>query len=172
MKDNCINVRVYASYILHTKLIHFLSVLQLKENPFHYDSHLQLIELLRQLGDLDRARQARQNMSNNFPLSEGIQNTHTSHPHPHTPHTPTYLTHLNYLLLLLTPLTPSHLTHPHTSHTVTELWLQWIRDELPLCSLPEAALQLRILFETAVEDYLCKYVITLNLMIVRCYTRH
>ena len=122
-KDTCINVRVYASYTWHTKLIHFLSVLQLKDNPFHYDSHLQLIELLRQLGDLDRARQARQNMSNNFPLSEGIQNTHPSHPHPHTPHTLTAHTHLNYLLLLLTPLTPSHLTHPHRAvATVDTRW--------------------------------------------------
>ena len=39
-----------------------------------------------------------------------------------------------------------------------ELWLQWIGDELPLCSIPEAALEMRELFETAVKDYLCKYI--------------
>ena len=38
-----------------------------------------------------------------------------------------------------------------------ELWLQWISDELPLCSIPEAALEMKELFETAVKDYLCKY---------------
>ena len=67
-----------------------------------------------------------------------------------------------------TSLTESHCTHPHTvalhtpsqshtAHTLTEIWLQWVRDELPLCSLPEAALQLRLLFETAVDDYLCEW---------------
>ncbi len=39
-----------------------------------------------------------------------------------------------------------------------------MRDELPLCSLPEAALQLRLLFETAVDDYLCK-----DLLYFNCY---
>ena len=38
-----------------------------------------------------------------------------------------------------------------------DLWLQWISDELPLCSIPEAALEMRELFEVAVKDYLCKY---------------
>jgi hypothetical protein len=38
-----------------------------------------------------------------------------------------------------------------------ELWLQWIGDELPLCSIPEAALEMKKLFETAVKDYLCEY---------------
>ena len=37
-----------------------------------------------------------------------------------------------------------------------ELWLQWIGDELPLCSIPEAAMEMKELFETAVKDYLCE----------------
>ncbi len=97
----------WKSYTLRTTKWHtkWTPVLQLKDNPFHYDSHLQLIELLRQLGDLDRARQARHNMSNNFPLSEGI--------HLHTPHTsPSQLKQL-------TPLTP-HTPHVFT-HTLSHL---------------------------------------------------
>ena len=30
-----------------------------------------------------------------------------------------------------------------------DLWLQWVRDELPLVSVPEAGLELRQLFERA-----------------------
>jgi hypothetical protein len=74
-------------------------------NPYHYDNHVQLIGLLRQLGDLDGARKARNAMSEAFPLTEGM-------------------------------------------------WLEWIRDELPLVSIPEASLELRQLFERATEDYL------------------
>ena len=38
-----------------------------------------------------------------------------------------------------------------------ELWLEWINDEIPLTGLfPESVLELRVLFESAVEDYLCK----------------
>ncbi|CAI8052397.1 RIB43A-like with coiled-coils protein 2, partial [Geodia barretti] len=74
-------------------------------NPYHYDNHVQLIGLLRQLGDLDGARKARNAMSEAFPLTEGM-------------------------------------------------WLGWIRDELPLVSIPEASLELRQLFERATEDYL------------------
>lgn len=48
-----------------------LHILQLKDSPYHYSSHVELIQLLRQLGDLDQARQARQRMSEAFPLSEG-----------------------------------------------------------------------------------------------------
>ena len=36
------------------------------------------------------------------------------------------------------------------------LWLEWIRDEMPLVSLPEAAMELRQVFERATEDYLCE----------------
>ena len=46
--------------------------MQIESSPYHYDSHVQLIQLLRQLGDLDKARQARRNMSKSFPLSEGM----------------------------------------------------------------------------------------------------
>ena len=44
-----------------------------------------------------------------------------------------------------------------------ELWLQWIGDELPLCSIPEAAMEMGQLFETAVKDYLCEHIIRLHL---------
>ena len=36
-----------------------------------------------------------------------------------------------------------------------ELWMEWLGDELPLASLPEAIVELRVLFEKAVGDYLC-----------------
>ena len=39
-------------------------------NPYHYDSYVHLIKLLRQAGDLDGARTARNDMANIFPLSE------------------------------------------------------------------------------------------------------
>lgn len=39
------------------------------------------------------------------------------------------------------------------------LWLEWVRDEIPLTGLiAESALELRLLFEAAIEDYLCKEV--------------
>ena len=37
-----------------------------------------------------------------------------------------------------------------------EMWLEWIRDELPLVSIPEASTELRQLFERATKDYLCE----------------
>lgn len=40
-------------------------------NPYHYDSHVELIKLLRQSGDLDKVRNAREGMSKIFPLTEG-----------------------------------------------------------------------------------------------------
>ncbi|CAI8052399.1 RIB43A-like with coiled-coils protein 2, partial [Geodia barretti] len=42
-------------------------------NPYHYDNHVQLIGLLRQLGDLDGARKARNAMSEAFPLTEAVE---------------------------------------------------------------------------------------------------
>ena len=35
--------------------------------------------------------------------------------------------------------------------------MEWLGDELPLASLPEAIVELRVLFEKAVGDYLCTY---------------
>lgn len=45
---------------------------------------------------------------------------------------------------------------------LTELWLEWVEDELPLVStsIPEALQDLRELFERAVEDYLCEWTIS------------
>ena len=43
----------------------------MESNPYHYDSHVQLIKLLRESGDLDRVRNARESMSKIFPLTQG-----------------------------------------------------------------------------------------------------
>ncbi|CAB3983959.1 Squamous cell carcinoma antigen recognized by T-cells 3, partial [Paramuricea clavata] len=41
----------------------------LESSPFHYESHLKLIQALRDIGDLDKTRQARETMSKMFPLT-------------------------------------------------------------------------------------------------------
>ena len=41
----------------------------LSQNPYDYDSHQMLIEKLHQMGELDRLREARENMSSKFPLT-------------------------------------------------------------------------------------------------------
>lgn len=41
---------------------------------------------------------------------------------------------------------------------ILELWLEWLQDELPLVSVPEASMELRQVFERATEDYLCECV--------------
>lgn len=46
--------------------------LQVAGNPYHYDSHVELIKLLRQSGDLDKVRNARDGMSKIFPLTEEL----------------------------------------------------------------------------------------------------
>ncbi|CAH3157953.1 unnamed protein product [Porites lobata] len=46
--------------------------LQVESNPYHYDSHVQLIKLLRESGDLDRVRNARESMSKIFPLTQEL----------------------------------------------------------------------------------------------------
>ncbi|KAL8580978.1 hypothetical protein ACOMHN_017544 [Nucella lapillus] len=45
---------------------------EISKNPFQYPSHVELITKLRELGDLDRLRQARQAMHKCFPLTEEI----------------------------------------------------------------------------------------------------
>ena len=49
----------------------FSSWLQLENSPFHYESHLKLIQALRDIGDLDKTRQARETMCKMFPLTPG-----------------------------------------------------------------------------------------------------
>ena len=44
---------------------------QLQENPYLYDTHVQLISLLREEGELERLRAAREKMGKIFPLTEG-----------------------------------------------------------------------------------------------------
>ncbi|XP_065900977.1 squamous cell carcinoma antigen recognized by T-cells 3-like [Dysidea avara] len=78
---------------------------QLEEDAYQYDAHVECIQLLRQLGDLERVRRAREEMSRVFPLSQ-------------------------------------------------EHWLSWLQDEIPLASVEEACLNLRKLFDRAVDDYL------------------
>ena len=50
---------------------HHCTYPQLQESPYYYEGHVKLIQLLRQQGDLDKARDARLNMSRVYPLSEG-----------------------------------------------------------------------------------------------------
>ncbi|XP_046840830.1 squamous cell carcinoma antigen recognized by T-cells 3-like [Xenia sp. Carnegie-2017] len=76
----------------------------LENSPFHYESHLKLIQALREIGDLDKTRQARETMSRMFPL------------------------------------TP-------------EIWLEWIKDEMPLSCITEQKTYIHDLFEKAVQDY-------------------
>ena len=42
------------------------------DNPYVYNGHIELIKVLREAGELDDLRQARQKMSELFPLSEGM----------------------------------------------------------------------------------------------------
>ena len=51
--------------------LHLWLFFQVESNPYHYDSHVQLIKLLRESGDLDRVRNARESMSKIFPLTQG-----------------------------------------------------------------------------------------------------
>ena len=46
-------------------------LLKVSSNPYHYQSHVELIKLIRDYGDLDKLRDARENMSKIFPLTEG-----------------------------------------------------------------------------------------------------
>ena len=55
----------------------------------------------------------------------------------------------------------SHIHHCiHTYYPllccILEHWLSWLQDEIPLASVEEACLNLRKLFDRAVDDYLCK----------------
>ncbi|XP_060070147.1 squamous cell carcinoma antigen recognized by T-cells 3-like [Ylistrum balloti] len=78
---------------------------KIEENPYMYDSHVELIKILRQMGELGRLRDAREKMSELFPLTE-------------------------------------------------ELWLDWLRDEIPLATEETERSKLEQLFERAVKDYL------------------
>ncbi|KAK7087739.1 hypothetical protein V1264_021750 [Littorina saxatilis] len=77
---------------------------EISKNPYLYSSHVELIKKLRELGDLDRLRDARHNMQKHFPLSE-------------------------------------------------EIWLEWLRDEVPLASEQEERDKVETLFNLAVKDY-------------------
>ena len=54
------------------ELLHIQSIvfLQLIEMPYHYETHLQLIETLRKCGELEKLRSARKEMANKFPLTQ------------------------------------------------------------------------------------------------------
>ena len=39
-----------------------------------------------------------------------------------------------------------------------ELWLEWLKDEIPLACIPEQREKVAALFERAVKDYQCKFI--------------
>ena len=39
-----------------------------------------------------------------------------------------------------------------------ELWLEWLKDEIPLACIPEQREKVTALFERAVKDYQCKFI--------------
>lgn len=41
---------------------------------------------------------------------------------------------------------------------LSELWLEWLRDEIPLATDEKERKHVYDLFERAVKDYLCKYI--------------
>ena len=45
--------------------------LQLSQSPYMYDNHVELLKILKSLGDLEQLREARTHMSKLFPLTEG-----------------------------------------------------------------------------------------------------
>ncbi|RUS77540.1 hypothetical protein EGW08_014694 [Elysia chlorotica] len=77
---------------------------KISQNPYLYDAHKDRIAVLRRMGDLHKLRDAREEMSKYFPLTE-------------------------------------------------ELWLDWLKDEIPLASDDEDRKKLEKLFERALCDY-------------------
>ena len=62
----------FTKRIIKVVIIWFLLCnFQVASSPYHYDSHVELVKLLRESGDLDRLRDAREGMSKIFPLTEG-----------------------------------------------------------------------------------------------------
>ena len=41
---------------------------------------------------------------------------------------------------------------------VSELWSEWLKDEIPLACIPEQRDKVKALFERAVKDYQCKLI--------------
>ncbi|GFO32792.1 squamous cell carcinoma antigen recognized by t-cells 3 [Plakobranchus ocellatus] len=77
---------------------------KISQNPYLYDAHKDRIAVLRDISDLHRLRDAREEMSKYFPLTE-------------------------------------------------ELWLDWLKDEIPLASDGEERKKVEGLFERALQDY-------------------
>ncbi len=65
------NVSALTLFLIDAHQLLFYFPHQLEKSPYYYEGHVQLIKLLRQQGDLDKAREARQNMRKTFPLTEG-----------------------------------------------------------------------------------------------------
>ena len=42
------------------------------------------------------------------------------------------------------------------SLAVSELWSEWLKDEIPLACIPEQREKVKALFERAVKDYQCR----------------
>lgn len=52
---------------------------KVRANPYDFNVHLEYINALRKMGDLTRLRNAREDLAQRFPLSEGegVQQTHS-----------------------------------------------------------------------------------------------
>ena len=50
---------------------HVWMCVQLSKNPYMYNKHIELIKALKELGELERLREARRTMQEQFPLSDG-----------------------------------------------------------------------------------------------------
>ena len=57
-------------HILWYTTTHVSIAFQLQQNPYLYDAHVELIKLLREDGELEGLREARESMSRAYPLTE------------------------------------------------------------------------------------------------------
>lgn len=49
---------------------------QIEENTYFYDGHTEMIKILRNTGELEKLREAREKMSQYFPLTQGTFHTY------------------------------------------------------------------------------------------------
>lgn len=105
-------------------------VAAVKAAPFDYGAHTSLVSAHRTNGDLFELRAARHAFADKLPLSEGAAL-------PHRPMSAQPLTHTRYCLWL---------------HT--ELWREWISDELRVADSAADHDRISKIFDKAVADYL------------------
>lgn len=116
-------------FILYSDSLVFNS--QLSRSPNAYNLHVELINSLRKLGELDQLRHARESMHAIYPLSEGM-------------YTSSSVLHLCLHVIL------------HQLDFITELWLDWLRDETKMGTTEEDKEKMELLFKRATQDYLSK----------------